>query len=58
MHSTMSETPKNKHAQALGRLGGRKPGFTGKPLDPAKARAMVASRWAKYRAKQTVENKG
>ncbi len=54
----MTPHPKNPHAVSLGKLGGRKPGFTGKPLDPAKAKAMVASRWAKYRAKQTVENKG
>ncbi len=48
--------PKNPYAVMLGKLGGRKPGCKGRPLDPVKARAMVAIREANRRAKKGVQS--
>jgi len=50
---------KNKHAQALGRLGGL--AGTGKAkarkVTSEQARAAVAARWAKYRKQKAADKK-
>ena len=43
-------TMKNKHAQALGRIGGKAGTGKAKARTSEQARAAVMARWAKYRA--------
>ena len=60
LENKSASTPKNPNAVALGKLGGAAGRGESKRrnVSPEQARAAVAVRWEKYRARKTAEHGG